>query len=211
VRRVESSVCGCAAQHTQHPSDLSPTTGLSLADEWVQPHGTNGNLRPRDVISLAAWWARFDDDILVDLVEEALRANPNVLAAEATLRSARAILDVSQAGLFPPTSFGLSGLKSESLNPADFDRYESSFYASWELDIFGSNRSGVRAAKADVQTNAAELGDLRISLATETALTYVTLRSEPARLAIARENLTTQLETLQLTEWRVQAGLATSL
>lgn len=37
------------------------------------------------------------------------------------------------------------------------------------------------------------------------------LRSQQERLAIAQRNLASQQETLQLTDWRVQAGLATSL
>jgi NodT family efflux transporter outer membrane factor (OMF) lipoprotein len=37
------------------------------------------------------------------------------------------------------------------------------------------------------------------------------LRSAQARLAIASDNLATQQETLQITEWRLQAGLVTSL
>jgi hypothetical protein len=37
------------------------------------------------------------------------------------------------------------------------------------------------------------------------------LRSAQARLAIASDNLASQLETLQITQWRLQAGLVTSL
>ena len=43
------------------------------------------------------------------------------------------------------------------------------------------------------------------------ALAYLTLRGSEARLAIAQTNLASQEETLQITRWRVQAGLATSL
>jgi multidrug efflux system outer membrane protein len=39
----------------------------------------------------------------------------------------------------------------------------------------------------------------------------IALRSAQARLAIANENLSSQQETLQITRWRLQAGLVTSL
>ena len=42
----------------------------------------------------------------------------------------------------------------------------------------------------------------------EVARNYVDLRSYQRRLAIAQENLASQSETLQITEWRYQAGLA---
>jgi NodT family efflux transporter outer membrane factor (OMF) lipoprotein len=52
---------------------------------------------------------------------------------------------------------------------------------------------------------------VQVSIAAEVALDYITLRGTQARYAIAQSNLETQMETLQITEWRVQAGLATSL
>ena len=55
------------------------------------------------------------------------------------------------------------------------------------------------------------LGDVQVSIAAEVALAYITLRGAQVHLAIAEDNLETQQETLQITEWRQQAGLATSL
>jgi outer membrane protein TolC len=42
-------------------------------------------------------------------------------------------------------------------------------------------------------------------------LAYLQLRGQQSQLAIAQTNLTSQQETLQLTDWRAQAGLTTSL
>lgn len=55
------------------------------------------------------------------------------------------------------------------------------------------------------------IGATRVSLAAEVALNYVGARSAQVRIAIAEASLASQSETLQLTEWRVQAGLASSL
>ena len=50
-----------------------------------------------------------------------------------------------------------------------------------------------------------------MSLAAEVASTYVELRGLQKRLEIARQNEASQAETLQLAEWRRQAGLASSM
>ena len=50
-----------------------------------------------------------------------------------------------------------------------------------------------------------------MSIAAEVALDYIALRNAQARLAIASDNLASQQETLQITEWRLQAGLVSSL
>jgi multidrug efflux system outer membrane protein len=41
--------------------------------------------------SLASWWLRFDDPLLVDLVASALQSNTTVRSAQGALRQARAL------------------------------------------------------------------------------------------------------------------------
>jgi NodT family efflux transporter outer membrane factor (OMF) lipoprotein len=48
-------------------------------------------------------------------------------------------------------------------------------------------------------------------VAAEVALAYIALRGQQTQAAIARNNLASQEETLQITDWRAQAGLTTSL
>jgi NodT family efflux transporter outer membrane factor (OMF) lipoprotein len=67
------------------------------------------------------------------------------------------------------------------------------------------------AADADRGASAANLDDARVTLVAEVALNYVELRTFQAQLAIARSNLASQSETLQITDWRAQAGLTTTL
>lgn len=71
----------------------------------------------------------------------------------------------------------------------------------------------MEALKVLARTTAAvaSLDAARVSVAAEVALAYIDLRNAQARMAVARENLAAQEETLQLTRWRVQAGLASSV
>ena len=87
----------------------------------------------------------------------------------------------------------------------------ASLDASWEPDVFGGTRKAVTAAQADAEASEASLHDAQVSLAAEVALDYVALRSYQARIAIARDSLETQSETLELTRWRAEAGLTSSL
>ncbi len=69
----------------------------------------------------------------------------------------------------------------------------------------------MQAGEANVQAAVAALEGAHVSLAAEVALNYIQLRSLQNRLRIAQDNLGIQRENEQITEWRVQAGLATSL
>jgi len=62
-----------------------------------------------------------------------------------------------------------------------------------------------------VQAAAAAVAQARVSLAAEVAANAIELRGLDQRLRLSRDNLAKQEESLQLTEWRVQAGLASSL
>lgn len=161
--------------------------------------------------SLAAWWTRLDDPLLSDLVREALQASPDLRAARARLREARARRTVSLSALFPEVTGSGSAVRSQSSKETGSGRvtdlYNAGLDASWELDLFGGARRGVEAAEADTESSQASLQDTQVSLVAEVAAAYVDVRSLQERLRIARANLDSQEETALLTQWRAQAGL----
>ena len=166
---------------------------------------------PSSPSTLANWWQRYDDPQLTTLVTQALQANTTVRSAQAALAQARALRDVQDANLGPSLGASASAQRNKTGNAPAGSRYQAGFDASWEPDVFGGKRAGLSAAEAEAQASQASLGDTQVSVAAEVAVSYVQLRGLQARLDIARRNLAAQQETLQITDWRVQAGLATSL
>lgn len=163
------------------------------------------------VTSLARWWLRFDDPLLSSLIAQALEANTSVKSAQAALRQARALRDVTAAGLWPDVGASASAQHGTSGSHSTGNNFRAGLDASWETDIFGANRSALAASNATAEASAASLGDVQVSITAEVALSYITLRGAQARLAIANDNLASQLETLQITQWRLQAGLVTAV
>ena len=166
--------------------------------------------------TLALWWRQFGDATLEELISDALRASPDMRTAQAKLRQSRAGSNLADANLLP--SLGASASVSRSRSGSDAGgnnpsrtSYKAGFDASWEPSIFGGLRDAADAARADVAAMEATLDSTRASLAAEVALNYINLRAAQQRLAIARDNLASQAETLQITEWRALAGLVTTL
>ncbi len=131
--------------------------------------------------------------------------------AEASLRQARALRDVAAAALWPNVGSSASAQRGVAGGHSTGNAFRAGLDASWELDIFGANRSALAASEASAAAGAASLGEVQVSIAAEVALAYITLRNGQVRLAIANDNLASQLETLQITQWRLQAGLVSSL
>jgi hypothetical protein len=130
--------------------------------------------------SLVQWWERFNDPLLTTLVTDALKSNTGVLSAQAALRQARALRDVSAAGLWPTLNASATAQRNQSGNNDASNSYRVGLDAGWEIDIFGGNRRALDVAEAGVRASAASLADVQVSIAAEVALGYIALRSGEA-------------------------------
>lgn len=191
-------------------ASLAPTPAREVAAPvpatWSAPTAGGASATP-----LAQWWQRFNDPQLTSLVTQALQANTSVRSAQAALLQARAQRDVQAANAGPSLSASASAQRSQNGNASAGNRFQAGFDASWEPDVFGGNRATVNASEADARAAETSLADVQVSLAAEVAASYIELRGLQTRLGIARNNLALQTETLQITRWRNQAGLASSL
>lgn len=184
----------------------------AIPSTWSQPAPPGRESRLAD---LAAWWTHFDDDVLNDLVETAIEANPERDLALERVREARARYQIAVADKFPTVSAGTTGNTTRS---TDFsgktewqDLYDANLDASWEIDIFGATRRSVEAAEATVQARESDYVDVMTTLVAEVALTYVDVRTLERRLRLTSANLDSQEETFNLARWRTEAGLTTEL
>ncbi len=199
---VIALLCGC--------SSPAVNTAASLPFE-VPPAWSDNAGSTTGAAALASWWSRFDDPLLSQLVNQALQANTRIGSAQAALRQARALRDVAAAGLQPMLGSSASAQRARSGNNGTGNSFNAGLDASWELDVFGVNRSALTSNQATAAASAATLGTTQVSIAAEVALAYIAMRSAQTRQQIASDNLASQLETQQLTDWRLQAGLVTSL
>lgn len=171
----------------------------------------------------SAWWVAFHDAELDSLIQRAEHSNLDLLVAQAHLRQARAFRAESAADLGPTVDATGSALKQRQSQdqpligalplpanfPFEYKVYQAGFDASWEIDLFGGKRRALEAADAEWQGAAEARNDALISLLAEVARNYVELRGAQQRLEIARRNLTLQEEAVELTNARLQGGIAT--
>lgn len=197
---VAALAAGCATRPPALATDTLPATPSA----WAQPV-------PAGTAELASWWRVFGDPALSGLIADAMAANTDIAVATANLRQARAAREQATGALWPSLSAGVNAKRGRSANDVETNTVTGSLDAAWELDLFGATRAGVSAQGALERASAATLSATRVSVAAEVALAYVDLRAAQAREAVARANLASQEETLQITRWRVQAGLANAI
>lgn len=200
-------LAGCSLLPAVGPDYRPPE--LALPAQWSSTREAASP--PAASRRLADWWRQLGDAELDRLVDQALAGSLDLKLAQARLRQARASRTQAVSAYFPSLSASAGASRSKTLQaPAERTLYDAGFDANWEIDLFGGTRRAVEAAGADLAASQADADNARVSLVAEVAQNYVDLRSYQRRLAIARDNLATQGETLQITEWRNQAGLASS-
>jgi NodT family efflux transporter outer membrane factor (OMF) lipoprotein len=165
------------------------------------------------------YWRALNDTTLDRLLNEALRANLDVQAAQARVRGARANRRGAAFDFAPTITAGASYTR-QRLSSATFpigagtfpdqDVWDAGFDATWELDLFGRVRRGVQGQTALVGAATEDLRDVQVSLTAELARSYFELRGAQEQLAVARRNSENQGRTLELTQQRLDAGRGTA-
>ncbi len=165
------------------------------------------------------WWAEYADPQLDQLIEEALQASPDMLAAAARLRSAEALAGVVGSTLAPQVGANVSAnsqrqsynyLIPKAMTPEGWNDYgRATLDVSWDLDFWGRNRAGVAAAKSQVEAAAAETAQVRLNLAAAIAAGYAELAHHFAERDTAERSVQIRQKTLALFEQRYANGLET--
>jgi multidrug efflux system outer membrane protein len=159
------------------------------------------------------WWKQYQDPLLDRLVERALQENLDLQIALARIDAGRALRNIASASGSPQVDLGASAARQRiSADQAGFsdplitEPLSLGASASWEIDLFGRIREGVRAADADLNATEEEARGVRVALISEVVQAYAEARGLEERLAIVRQSAASQAETLQLTEQLYAAG-----
>nr|WP_166181010.1 efflux transporter outer membrane subunit [Altererythrobacter segetis] len=219
ISAIAALLTGCAAAPTYvRPAMTAPPT-------FVGGTAVDARAGSEAKVDLVTWWRSFDDPLLASLVERALAQNLDLQQASARVAQARAALRHANADLLP--SGQVSGQASEAYQSLEtpqgriasalpgFEReaqgYELNLGASWELDLFGGKDAARDAARANWQASAAAATAARLTVAAQTADTYIAIRSLQARLDVARGQQQIQQQLVDLIELRYRKGVTAEL
>ncbi len=175
-----------------------------------------GDAPPGSTIDPGAWWSRFGDPLLDDLVRTALAGKLGLAQAAQRIAAARAQVTAEDARFLPGLGLSAAGEGQRRLagEPGSLDglsqprgvvTWNAGLDASWEVGLFG------RAALANAAAAEEDAAAARVSLAAEVARTYLEMRGSERRAALLRASADGQRRLLALTESRRRAGLATDV
>ncbi|NNB53711.1 efflux transporter outer membrane subunit [Pseudomonas fragi] len=159
------------------------------------------------------WWTLFRSPELNALVEEALRANPDVSAAQAALRQANELVYADQASLFPSVGANLSktrekvsGASTGAASAPILTLSSASLNVSYAPDVFGGTRRQIESSTAQAQYQRFALEATYLTLSTNVVNTAVNLASLRDQIAATGQIIQLQSDQLDLLQAQRRLG-----
>lgn len=151
------------------------------------------------------WWTLFRSSALNALVEEALRANPDVSAAQAALRQANERVYADQASLFPSVSGNVSKTREKVSGVASgfpespiLTVNSASLSVSYAPDVFGGTRRQIESTTAQAEYERFQLEATYLTLSANVVNTAVSLASLRDQVAATEHIIRLQSDQLDL-------------
>jgi multidrug efflux system outer membrane protein len=158
------------------------------------------------------WWQVFQDAQLQDLIRTALKQNFNLQIATERINAARALVAISRSRLFPQAEGNgdFAGGKDPRFH-SKFNFLTLSVDAAFELDFFGKLRRATEASRAQLLATEDARRTVILTLVSDVASSYFALLQLDLQLQITHQTVRAQEESVKLTKFRVEHGVATKL
>ena len=208
-------IAGCADMQ-----GLSTRSSLNGADRLAAANSLAGAQVSPAAWPTGDWWRQFRDPQLDQLIDEALAGSPTLKVAEARTRKAVAAANVSRSALYPQVNADLQMTRERfpenGLVPPPIGGSWSSLNTleatlSWEIDLWGKNRSAYEAALGEARAADVDAYAARLALSVAIAQAYVDLQRAYLQLDVAQETLREREQIYALTRDRNAAGIDSRL
>jgi len=212
-------------KETANPKALIEKSTNALAENSYSPQKTNAivllNSSPNQEQRLAwntktekQWWTSFHSINLNELVDQALKHNPNLSAAKSTLIQAQENSQATYGTLAFPNVNAQAGVNRQRASQATtnipggsiFNLYNTSVNVSYTLDLFGANQFTIASAQAQAQFQNYQWRAAELSLTGNVitaAIRYAQLREQ---IKETQEILSAQEKQLLIMQNQLQLG-----
>jgi hydrophobe/amphiphile efflux-1 (HAE1) family protein/NodT family efflux transporter outer membrane factor (OMF) lipoprotein len=203
---------------------------ITVGPDYVQPtnvipdsykaaeYGAWKQGQPLDNVPKGNWWELFGDTNLNALEQQALQANQQLKAAIARVDQSRDIARVARADLLPYISADPSYNRQRyspnevpSFGATTANTFSTPLDLSYEVDIWGRVRRNFESARADAQASLADFYNVLLTLNSDVAEDYFSLRSLDAEIAAVNDTVELRHTQVRLVRGRFEGGIGSEL
>ena len=196
--------------------DIEYSRNLPMPDNYSMETSVKTQVQ-----DLTGWWKHFNDPLLSELINAAIKNNPDLETARLHLQKAVHEAEYAGADLGPSAAAGvmMAGAKSNADLPVTLPGISTSrsnlaaggsVTASWELDLFGRKQSNLDAAKYKLLSAEDQMYAARAAVAAQTALSYYDVLAAEEQTAVLNSSISNLEDTLRYVKGRFNSGEATA-
>jgi outer membrane protein, multidrug efflux system len=203
----------------QNPDTSMPSHFEELSSDAVEKE-----------VDLSFWWKQFEDPVLDALIEEALAANYDLKIALEKIEQTRAQYRIERSHLWPeidlnatairsrisqnllpspslPSTAGAATTSSSGFLPTFLNIFSVGFDAIWEFDFFGKHRHAKKSAHYLWEATKEDYQSVLISLLSEVAVNYVTIRAVQNKIVLMQEKIKIDEDQLAIVQSLFNVGI----
>jgi NodT family efflux transporter outer membrane factor (OMF) lipoprotein len=160
------------------------------------------------------WWALYHSQPLNHLIDQSLRANPDLDAAQAALREAQENVYAQQGALFPQANVSLQAQR-QNLSGATFGEpnlhttfslVTPSLNVSYAPDVFGGVRREIESLQAQAEFQRFQVEAAYLTLTSNVVVAAVQEASLRGQIAATQDIIRDQAQALNLVRQRFTLG-----
>jgi NodT family efflux transporter outer membrane factor (OMF) lipoprotein len=166
------------------------------------------------------WWTLFQSPQLNALIEQALKTNPTLVAAQAALRQAMELVYAQQGFFYPTIQAGsspgrqhASAALSPPLSTSDltFNLFTTQVAVGFTPDVFGGNRRQVESLQGLADAQRFQLEATYVTLTSNVVAAALQQASLRAQIAATQEIIAISTKSLELLRRQLALGAVTGL
>ena len=207
------TVGGCSFAPPYHVPTMSMPAAYKETAPWVQA-------QPAELAAKGDWWTGFGDPLLSSLEQQIETGNFTLAAALSRYDRARAYLAQarSDTGVHGVAEGYATRNRQSNHRPLRGSNQPDLYAANdidvsfnYELDLWGRVRNAIAAGRAEVAASDADTAAIKLSLQSELAAQYITLRGYDRQLELLDATVSTFSQADALTRRRFVGGVASGL
>jgi multidrug efflux system outer membrane protein len=200
------------------PVFLMALGGCTMGPDYIRPEIQSpveyrDEIAPDESIANLPWFELYNDSVLVNLIDTALRENRDLRVSVARIDEAAATLGIVRADLFPRVDYGGSAfIDGNSAEDWETSGSASGFLGvSWQVDLWGRIRRSNEAALQTLLATEESVRGVTVSLVAGVASSYLLLRDLDNRLLISEETVEIRRQNFDIIKARFDGGSVTGV
>jgi NodT family efflux transporter outer membrane factor (OMF) lipoprotein len=210
-----AALCSCAVGPNFKKPDAPPVKDY-LVQALPDQTGTDAQKYVAGQDIPGQWWTLFHSPALDELVQQSLKSNPTLQAAQATLRQAYENVAAQKGAFFPQVQAEYdfsrnrdpTGTLQPTLNSGApiYNLHTAQVSVSYMFDFFGLARRQVESLQAEADSQRFQLEAAYLTLTSNVVTTAVLEASSRAQIAATTEILNSERETARILRRQFELG-----